>query len=116
MSTRTLTCPACGKTLVEVDRNGVLIDACPGCRGIWLDRGELDKLIELEAAAAEPDEDFLAEIRGERGRPPERDLDDHDHDHDQHDRGHGEHDHNGGKGYGKKKRGSFLQDFLDFGG
>ena len=40
-------CPVCkDKELVMADRKGVEIDYCPSCRGIWLDRGELDKLIE----------------------------------------------------------------------
>lgn len=34
-------------TLVMMNRQGVEIDYCPNCRGVWLDRGELDKLIEL---------------------------------------------------------------------
>lgn len=39
-------CPVDGTTLVMADRNGVEIDYCPQCRGVWLDRGELDKIIE----------------------------------------------------------------------
>lgn len=40
-------CPACPETtLVMSERQGVEIDYCPSCRGVWLDRGELDKLIE----------------------------------------------------------------------
>ena len=39
-------CPSCNETLVMSDRNGVEIDYCPKCRGVWLDRGELDKIIE----------------------------------------------------------------------
>ena len=40
-------CPACPETdLVMTDRQGVEIDYCPKCRGVWLDRGELDKIIE----------------------------------------------------------------------
>jgi uncharacterized protein len=40
-------CPVCkDKDLVMADRQGVEIDYCPSCRGIWLDRGELDKLID----------------------------------------------------------------------
>ncbi|HYY78916.1 MAG TPA: zf-TFIIB domain-containing protein [Actinomycetes bacterium] len=39
-------CPVCDVRLVETDRQGVEIDHCPRCRGVWLDRGELDKLIE----------------------------------------------------------------------
>ncbi len=40
-------CPTCpDSTLVMTDRQGVEIDYCPLCRGVWLDRGELDKLID----------------------------------------------------------------------
>lgn len=44
-------CPNCNETLVMADRQGVEIDYCPKCRGVWLDRGELDKIIERAAAA-----------------------------------------------------------------
>ncbi len=41
-------CPVCpDSTLVMMDRQGVEIDYCPQCRGVWLDRGELDKLVTL---------------------------------------------------------------------
>lgn len=46
-------CPIDGETLVMADRSGVEIDYCPKCRGVWLDRGELDKIIE-RSAGAEP--------------------------------------------------------------
>ena len=39
-------CPTCNKDLVLSERQGVEIDYCPQCRGVWLDRGELDKIIE----------------------------------------------------------------------
>lgn len=39
-------CPNDNTTLVMTDRSGVEIDYCPECRGVWLDRGELDKIIE----------------------------------------------------------------------
>ena len=39
-------CPVDGTTLVMTDRAGVEIDYCPQCRGVWLDRGELDKIVE----------------------------------------------------------------------
>ena len=39
-------CPNCNVSLVMTDRSGVEIDYCPDCRGVWLDRGELDKIIE----------------------------------------------------------------------
>ncbi|MBI5258209.1 MAG: zf-TFIIB domain-containing protein [Burkholderiales bacterium] len=46
-------CPVCTDTaLVMSDRQGVEIDYCPKCRGVWLDRGELDKLIERSATIA----------------------------------------------------------------
>lgn len=41
-----LKCPKDGSTMHEVVRDEVLIDVCPHCRGVWLDRGELDKLME----------------------------------------------------------------------
>lgn len=48
-------CPACpDTTLVMTERQGVEIDYCPTCRGVWLDRGELDKLIERGASQAAP--------------------------------------------------------------
>lgn len=91
-----LRCPACGVELIAVDRRGVTIDACPSCRGIWLDRGELDKLVALEQATSD---DFYAEVSGDsrEGRGPS----------DRAAYGHGS--------KRKKKRGSFLGDFLDFG-
>lgn len=58
-------CPVDGETLVMTDRSGVEIDYCPNCRGVWLDRGELDKIIERSAesrpapaARAEPRQSF----------------------------------------------------------
>ncbi len=39
-------CPNCNVSLLMTDRNGIEIDYCPECRGVWLDRGELDKIIE----------------------------------------------------------------------
>ena len=49
-----LMCPNCQEGMREISRNGVLIDVCPKCRGVWLDRGELEKLMtavrEVEAS------------------------------------------------------------------
>ncbi|MEN8891527.1 zf-TFIIB domain-containing protein [Planktotalea arctica] len=83
-------CPIDGTTLVITDRSGVEIDYCPQCRGVWLDRGELDKILERSAVAAPPP-------------PPQqqRGYDDRD------DRGRGYE----GK---RKKRGGFLEDLFDF--
>jgi Zn-finger nucleic acid-binding protein len=47
-------CPVDNETLVMSDRHGVEIDYCPNCRGVWLDRGELDKIIERTAGAEAP--------------------------------------------------------------
>jgi len=48
-----LPCPVCRVDLVMSERQGIEIDYCPECRGVWLDRGELDKIIE-RAAAEQP--------------------------------------------------------------
>ncbi|WP_073135202.1 TFIIB-type zinc ribbon-containing protein [Muricoccus roseus] len=45
-----LLCPACKVDLVMSERQGIEIDYCPKCRGVWLDRGELDKIIERSAS------------------------------------------------------------------
>ena len=47
-------CPSCDVTLAMSDREGVEIDYCPQCRGVWLDRGEIDKLLEAERARSGP--------------------------------------------------------------
>ncbi len=105
-SVTTLECPKDeGVMLVAVDRNGVMVDACPRCRGVWLDRGELDKLIELEAASSS---DFADEIRG-----ASREADDDNRG--EHGSGHGG-KHGSGRGSTKRrKRGGFLGEMFDFG-
>ena len=47
-----MACPVDGNALVMSERSGIEIDYCPQCRGVWLDRGELDKIIERNAASA----------------------------------------------------------------
>ena len=51
-------CPNCDAALVSKERKGIEIDYCPNCRGVWLDKGELDKMIErsddLEQRAGGP--------------------------------------------------------------
>lgn len=47
-------CPNDATDLVMAERQGIEIDYCPNCRGVWLDRGELDKLIERSAGAPAP--------------------------------------------------------------
>jgi uncharacterized protein len=67
-------CPSCGGQLVELERSGVRIDACRQCRGVWLDRGELDRILERErevvAGVEEDEESFLREMTG-RDKPKE---------------------------------------------
>jgi len=46
-------CPKCGMDLVELDFKGMLIDECPTCRGMWLDAGELDSLVNVEKSSLE---------------------------------------------------------------
>ena len=46
-----MACPVCRVPLAMSDRQGIEIDYCPQCRGVWLDRGELDKIIERSVAA-----------------------------------------------------------------
>ena len=59
-------CPSCGGELLELDRSGVRIDACRNCRGVWLDRGELDRILERErqVVGAADDEEFIREMTG----------------------------------------------------
>jgi Zn-finger nucleic acid-binding protein len=95
-------CPLDEETLVLTERQGIEIDYCPRCRGVWLDRGELDKLIDREAERYE-----AAPVRGEVGDLDapyrrERDWDDDD---DRH-RGHGP----------RRKRKGFLSEMFEFGG
>ncbi len=55
-------CPIDGEMLVMSERSGVEVDYCPKCRGVWLDRGELDKIIERSGAdTAAPTPSSLAD-------------------------------------------------------
>lgn len=49
-----MSCPVCRVPLAMSDRQGIEIDYCPQCRGVWLDRGELDKIVERNAPAPAP--------------------------------------------------------------
>lgn len=60
-------CPTCRDvTLTMTERQGIEIDYCPDCRGVWLDRGELDKLIEKSVAAKGPGGDNRDSYRESR--------------------------------------------------
>lgn len=91
-----MNCPVCNVSLQLAERQGVEIDYCPKCRGIWLDRGELDKIIERseqQTVNINP-----ADNRHDHGGDYRRRDDYH---HDKHDH----HDHH--------KRKSFLRDLFD---
>lgn len=95
-----MNCPACpDTTLVLADRQGIEIDYCPSCRGVWLDRGELDKLVERLAPS----------------RPSEVDTDDGTRARDDDD----EYEYEGKArslpGRRKSRRGSLLGELFDFG-
>ena len=60
-------CPIDSADLVMTERQGIEVDYCPKCRGIWLDRGELDKIIERSEAAS-PRSSFTSQLQA--GPPP----------------------------------------------
>ncbi|RYZ91419.1 MAG: hypothetical protein EOP04_00595 [Proteobacteria bacterium] len=96
-------CPNCDATLVMADRQGVEIDYCPQCRGVWLDRGELDKIIERSA-------DF--ERRSASPPPPPPSYPQPDPYQDPY--GKKQHDPYYDPHYKHKKKKGFLGDFFDF--
>lgn len=83
MNTLSIKCPRCtASDLVVSERNAIEIDVCPSCRGVWLDRGELDKLIErsMQWRSSSRHEDDEYDDRGDRReRYERRDRDDDDH-------------------------------------
>ena len=107
-----MNCPIDGTTLQMTDRQGIEVDYCPQCRGVWLDRGELDKIIERSAAQFDDDDDDYRE-RGrsttdyrEPSREPYRESNREGYRPDDR-RYEGEHR--------KKKKRSLLEDLFDFG-
>lgn len=69
------TCPVCTTVLVVANRQGIEIDHCPRCRGVWLDRGELEKIIEQSSqytgyAPDDDDSDWGDDRRKRGGQPP----------------------------------------------
>lgn len=97
-------CPNCNATLVMTERKGVEIDYCPECRGIWLDKGELDKIIEKSAAAEKETYDQYEKKNKQRRNDNDDDDDDDD---------------NGGffnrnRGNNRDREGGFLSNLFDF--
>jgi uncharacterized protein len=62
-----LMCPNCNEGMQDVRRNEVQIDVCPKCRGVWLDRGELEKLLH---SAREVEADYERERESWMRQPP----------------------------------------------
>lgn len=95
-----LTCPKCADQMRAYERNGVTVDQCAGCRGVFLDRGELERLIDAEAGfyAGGREPERQPERRPEPPRYDERKYDTDTHDH---------------GGYKKRKRTSFLAELFD---
>ena len=89
-------CPNDQTTLLMTERQGLEIDYCPTCRGIWLDRGELDKLI---AASSAPSPDYPQQQP--QARPAEQHYQQPYKQHDDHH-------------YKKRKKESFIGDLFDF--
>lgn len=93
-------CPVCMElVLVITERQGIEIDYCPQCRGVWLDRGELDKIIERAAQPGATPERQMSQQR-DRGSRERREYEYDDDDDERYRRG-------------KKKRG-FLGELFDF--
>jgi Zn-finger nucleic acid-binding protein len=86
------------------DRQGIEIDYCPQCRGVWLDRGELDKIIDRSAAPEA--------IPPSAARPAPAYRDERSHPH--HDSRHDARQGYGRDGYGHKKKKGFLGELFDF--
>ncbi|TPK76808.1 hypothetical protein FJ527_14690 [Mesorhizobium sp. B2-4-18] len=63
-----MVCPSCRVALVMSERQGIEIDYCPQCRGVWLDRGELDKIIERSSRDASPAPQPFAQPQHSRDR------------------------------------------------
>ena len=97
-----MTCPHCSVPLVMSERAGVEIDYCPTCRGIWLDRGELDKILERAAAEMAP-QAAQPPMPPQAPNPPQGAYDPRD---DQGHHGHGYRPHH-------KRKKSWLEDIFD---
>ncbi len=93
-------CPICAVDLLMSEKKGVEIDYCPKCRGVWLDRGELEKIIELSVQPY-PQQAPGNVVYAAPGQ------DRYYQEHDKHRGHHGHHDEHG------RRRKSFLEDLFD---
>ncbi|MPZ25796.1 MAG: hypothetical protein GEV12_04935 [Micromonosporaceae bacterium] len=107
-----MTCPKCQGQMRQYERGGVTVDQCTECRGIFLDRGELDRLIDAENAwhqASAPPAPPAPQPQVHPGSQPRY----RDYDSDEYPM-YGRGGHGGHGGYGKrKKRGGFLGELFD---
>jgi Zn-finger nucleic acid-binding protein len=94
-----MNCPICQVALLMTERQGIEIDYCPQCRGIWLDRGELDKLIERSSTVAAAAPRPVPQPQAPSYPTPSR---------------HGDEGYRDSYGYKKKKPKSFLGELFDF--
>ncbi|MDF2091622.1 zf-TFIIB domain-containing protein [Knoellia sp. 3-2P3] len=96
--TTTLTCPKCGSDMRQYERNRVLVDQCTGCGGLFLDRGELERLVAAENEWHQPPVQRAQQAPRQQYSPYPQ-----------------QHGQPYGHGYGKphKKRRSFLSDLFD---
>jgi hypothetical protein len=99
-----MACPVDGTALVMSERQSIEIDYCPTCRGVWLDRGELDKIIERSAGGAPQTAQPAPPPQAPQGTPW---AGGHGHD-PRHGHGHGY----GHQRYPKRKK-SFLEELFD---
>ena len=105
-------CPTDGATLTMSERAGVEIDYCPECRGVWLDRGELDKILDRAAAELAPAPQAPAAPPVTPGAPQPTYRDEPYRD----DRGYRSDSYRGdsyGKPYRKKKKEHWLSEIFD---
>lgn len=100
-------CPHCRVDLVMSERQGIEIDYCPKCRGVWLDRGELDKIIERSAA----EDSGYAQGQAGRGRSQASPRDAPNECREDHRRDYSDHDRHGG--HHGRRHGSFLGRLFD---
>ncbi|HHA2821002.1 TPA: zf-TFIIB domain-containing protein [Stenotrophomonas maltophilia] len=106
-------CPVCKtQTLQMAERHGIEIDYCPSCRGVWLDRGELDKIIERAGAGAAVPPPAPVQSQPAAAPPPPPVMH-----RDTRHLGQRYEDNRGQQyshGYKKKKKDSFLSELFDF--
>jgi uncharacterized protein len=84
-----MACPVCKAPLAMSDRQGIEIDYCPQCRGVWLDRGELDKIIERSGVPT-PQVAAQPQVQPNYGQP-----------------------HKGHSNYGHKRKKHWLEEIFD---